>query len=553
MTSDAYDTAEMIGAIFRPELAFPVMPASMVLQAKKYGEEIDLPSATKVFGKGDRMVDFFIVLSGTLRVTSPVEVGDSRTLGDVHAGQFTGEIDLLSSQPSLVDVVAIEPTKVLRISRDAFQSLMKHEAGITNLITQAAAWRRIGILQNSTAALIIVGDPHAADTVQLRRFLLGNGYPHRLIEPGIEELEEGCNHDTSPPRSSLPTVVLSDGKVLYRPSLIELATNLGLIEQLDSHTPFDLAVIGAGPAGLAAAVYGASEGLKTVIIEGVAPGGQAGTSSKIENYLGFPTGVSGWELSNRAQMQAQKFGARLAIARKAEALIPFGTEYDIRLTGGTYIRSRAVVIATGAQYRKLRIPNYDRYEYQGIHYAATGMEATLCRGKAVVIVGGGNSAGQAAIFLSSFVSRVLIVIRGDNLRATMSQYLISRIEHASNVEVRTQTVLSRLNGNDYLNSVEITEQTSGAITTLEVGGVFVMIGAEPHTSWLGDMLVKDAKGFVCTGLRTGFEETPYATSLPGVYAVGDVRSSSIKRVASAVGEGSVVISDVHRYLAQVRV
>ena len=312
---------------------------------------------------------------------------------------------------------------------------------------------------------------------------------------------------------------------------------------------FDLTVVGAGPSGLAAAVYGASEGLSTLVVEGIAPGGQAGTSSKIENYLGFPTGVSGQELANRAQVQAQKFGARLAIARDVVALDQADGVHQLTLAGGATVRSRAVVIATGAQYRKLSVENYERYEGQGIQYAATAMEANLCRDQEVAVIGGGNSAGQAAIFLSGIARHVHLIIRRDSLADTMSRYLVARIENSAHITLHRNTEIERLEGDDVLRCVTWVDRETGARETRTISSIFVMIGAEPNTGWLYGTLALDNKGFIITGTSRAFENTRYATSVPGIYAVGDVRSDSVKRVASAVGEGSVVISDVHRFLA----
>ena len=307
--------------------------------------------------------------------------------------------------------------------------------------------------------------------------------------------------------------------------------------------------MGAGPSGLAAAVYSASEGLSTLVIEGIAPGGQAGTSSKIENYLGFPTGVSGQELANRAQVQAQKFGARLAISRDVVAIDPDEDVHHLTLAGGSTVRSRAVVIATGAQYRKLTVPNYTRFEGQGVQYAATAMEAALCRNQEVAVVGGGNSAGQAAIFLSAAAKHVHLLIRGASLADTMSSYLITRIEQSAHITLHRYTEIERLEGDVSLECVTWIDRKTGLRETHRIPNIFIMIGAEPNTGWLYGTLALDKKGFVLTGTAQAFENTRYATSVPGIYAVGDVRSDSVKRVASAVGEGSVVISDVHRYLS----
>jgi thioredoxin reductase (NADPH) len=323
-----------------------------------------------------------------------------------------------------------------------------------------------------------------------------------------------------------------------------------MTETIDPGHVYDVAVIGAGPAGLAAAVYAASEGLQTIVIEGLAPGGQAGTSSKIENYLGFPTGISGQALAGRAQTQAQKFGARLAISRTVVGLAYEERPYRLLLDDGQSVAACAVVIATGARYRKLDVPNYAAFEGQGIHYAATAMEAQLCRGEEVVVVGGGNSAGQAAVFLSRTVAHVHILVRAEGLAATMSDYLVQRIASSPKITLHPRTEITALEGDDRLHRVTWTRRDTGSAETRPVGNVFVMIGAEPNTDWLNGCLDLDAKGFVRTGLCADGTPlaSPYATTRPGVFAVGDVRSGSVKRVASGVGEGSVVVQAIHQFL-----
>jgi thioredoxin reductase (NADPH) len=331
--------------------------------------------------------------------------------------------------------------------------------------------------------------------------------------------------------------------------IAELADELGISELPDKSTIYDVAVVGAGPAGLAAAVYAASEGLSTVVIEGIAPGGQAGTSSKIENYLGFPTGISGQRLANRAFVQALKFGVRFAISREAVTLRRDADVHRISLEGDISLCSRAVVIATGAQYRKLPLENFEKFENQGIYYAATGMETAYCEDKEVVVVGGGNSAGQAALFLAQTATHVYLMIRARSLAPTISQYLLSRIEQSRRITILTETEIVSLEGESHLEQVTWIKRRDSSTTTKRIEDLFVMIGAQPNTSWLKGVVALDEKGFVITGGPQGFDSTPYATNTAGIYAVGDVRTASVKRVASAVGEGSVVISDVHRYLA----
>jgi len=327
---------------------------------------------------------------------------------------------------------------------------------------------------------------------------------------------------------------------------------LGINELLDPDTIHDLAIVGAGPSGMASAVYGASEGLSTVVIEAIAPGGQAGTSSKIENYLGFPTGVSGQSLAHRALAQAQKFGARFLVSRQVASIEQVTGVHHVRLAGGAVVRSRAVVVATGAAYRKLSVEDYDRFEGQGIQYAATPMEASMCRGQEVAVVGGGNSAGQAAVFLAGVAKHVHLVIRRGSLASTMSNYLIGRIETSSRITVHAYTEIDRVEGDNSLRCVTFVNRTTGKSMVRPIENLFVMIGAEPNTGWLFGTLALDKKGFILTGQDSGLEGSRYATSTPGIFAVGDVRSGSIKRVASAVGEGSAVVAEIHRYLAAQR-
>ena len=412
---------------------------------------------------------------------------------------------------------------------------------------QATIWRRLGIIEAGAAGVTLIGYNSCADTHQLQRFLIRNTYPHRLVEPNSEQ----CigTETSSLGKFLLPAVVLIDGHILHRPSIAELADQLGLDEVLDPNTIQDLAIVGAGPSGLAAAVYGASEGLSTVVIEGVAPGGQAGTSSKIENYLGFPTGVTGQGLADRALSQAQKFGARFLVSRQVTSIEQVDGIHHVKLAGGTVIRSRAVVIATGAAYRKLSVENYERFEGQGIQYAATPMEASMCRDQEVAVVGGGNSAGQAAVFLASIAKHVHLVIRRGSLASTMSSYLIGRIETSSRITIHTYTEIDRVEVDNSLRCVTFANRKTGQSITRPIENLFVMIGAEPNTGWLFGTLKLDKKGFIVSGQDGSFEGSRYATNIPGIFAVGDVRSGSVKRVASAVGEGSVVVADIHRYLA----
>jgi thioredoxin reductase (NADPH) len=536
---------------FRPELAFPQLTEEMVERLRAYGREEMVSANECLFSRGQRQVDMFVVLDGEIVISLPAQNGETRVIAQHRRFDFSGELNLLTSQGSLVEARTAVESRLLRIPRNELQKLMRAEGDIANLITQATIWRRIGILGEELGGITLIGHPGDVETVQIQRFLIRNSYPHRILEATPDE-NSRLDDVLSDPESSLPAVALSDGRVLRRPTISELADELGITELPDPDVIYDVTVVGAGPAGLAAAVYAASEGLCTIIIEGTAPGGQAGTSSKIENYLGFPTGISGQRLASRAQLQALKFGVRFAISREVVTVEQIGGIHKLTLAGGISLCSRSVVVASGAQYRKLSVEDYERFENHGIYYAATAMESLLCRDKEVIVVGGGNSAGQAAVFLSGIARHVHHIIRGKSLASTMSQYLISRIENSSRITLYTESEIVRLEGDSALENVTWVDRRSGELTVKPIGSVFVMIGAEPNTGWLYGTVKLDKRGFILTGATEGFQATPYATSVPGMFAVGDVRSDSVKRVASAVGEGSVVISDVHRYLADHR-
>jgi thioredoxin reductase (NADPH) len=535
---------------FRPDLAFPQLTEEMVERLRAYGQEETFPANVPLFTHGERQVDMFVVLEGDIDIALQPADGVSKVIAHHHKYDFSGELNLLNSQGSLVEARTVSPSRLLRIPRLELQRLMRSEGDIANLITSATIWRRIGLLGEATGGVVLMGRAGDAETTQLQRFFIRNNYPHRVVEAPAEAApSEDVLSDAEP---TLPAVALSDGRILHRPTITQLADELGITELPDPTMIYDVTVVGAGPSGLAAAVYAASEGLCTIVIEGTAPGGQAGTSSKIENYLGFPTGISGQRLASRAQLQALKFGVRFAISREVITAEQIDGIHKLTLAGGIPVCSRAVVVAAGAQYRKLSVENYERFENRGIYYAATAMESLLCRDQEVIVVGGGNSAGQAAIFLSGIAKHVHHIVRGKSLAATMSQYLISRIESSSHITLHTQSEIVKLEGKPSLDCVTWTHRRTGESTTRPIGSVFVMIGAEPNSGWLFGTVRLDKKGFILTGGDDGFEGTPYATSVPGMYAVGDVRSKSVKRVASAVGEGSVVISDVHRYLADHR-
>ena len=536
---------------FRPDLAFPKLTEDMLDRLRAYGVEESFPKNVPLYLHGDREIDLFVVLEGGVETSLPAVIGEPKVIRQYQRLDFSGELNLLNSQASLIDARTTAASRLIRISRSGFRRLMREEGDIANLITQALVWRRLGIIGESSGGIIVSGYADDAELVRLERFLVRNSYPHQIFEVP-RELSEAAREGSSVEHSSLPSVQLTDGRLLSRPTITKLADELGITEMPDPSVIYDVAIVGAGPAGLAAAVYAASEGLTTVVIEGIAAGGQAGTSSMIENYLGFPTGISGQGLATRAQVQALKFGVLFAISREVVSAVPFEGVHKLTLVGGVSFCARAVVIASGAQYRRLSLPDYSHFENSGVYYAATAMEAHLCYGKEVVVVGGGNSAGQAAMFLSGIAQHVHLVVRGPSLAATMSQYLISRIECATRITLHTDSEIEALEGEFSLKSVRWINRKTLQPFQLPTCTVFVMIGAEPNSGWLYGTVALNNKGFVLTGGTEGFESSPYATNVPGIFAVGDIRANSVKRVASAVGEGSVVISDVHRYLADHR-
>jgi thioredoxin reductase (NADPH) len=533
----------------RREQTFPHLDEEMAARLVGYGAEQALPAGTVLFKRGQRRVDYFFVLEGCIEVYDVHEDGTPDIIVVHGPRQFTGEVDLFSERQTMVGGRTGAETRLVRLDPAQFRKLVSGEPDIGEIIMRAFILRRVGLIQSGQGGVTLAGSAHAADTVRLRSFLIRNGYPYRLLDTDVDDdvrhLIDGFGLD---PREC-PVVIMPDRQVLKCPTTVQLADHLGITIPLDSDHVHDVAVIGAGPAGLAAAVYAASEGLDTLVLEALAPGGQAGTSSKIENYLGFPTGISGQALAGRAQVQAMKFGAHMAVARSVEAMDCSTHPFRLTLDDGMVVSARSVVIATGARYRKLDTVDYERFEGQGIHYAATAMEATLCAGAEVVVVGGGNSAGQAAVFLARTVAHVHVLVRGSGLAATMSDYLVQRIAQSPRITLHTHCKVDHLDGDTYLREVGWA-CNDGTQTRRKVGALFVMIGAEPNTAWLDGCLDLDRKGFVLTGRDADGYATPspFATTLRGVFAVGDVRSGSVKRVASGVGEGSVVVQAVHRFL-----
>ncbi len=547
----------------REAQTFPRLTPEQIARAAPFGTEEAPPEGAILFRPGARNTDFFIVLDGSVEIVDRGEDCLPNVIRTHLPGEFTGEVSLFNDSETLLGARAGANARVIRVKNADFRRMAAADSDIGEIIMRAFILRRVGLIRHEQGAVTLVGPAHGADTIRLQQFMTRNATPHRLIDVEADPEAGGLLECCDIAGASLPVVIDLRHRVLRNPSNAELADALGLSEDIDPARVYDVIVVGAGPAGLAAAVYAASEGLDTLVIEAEAPGGQAGTSSKIENYLGFPTGISGRALAGRAQVQAQKFGARLAIARAAAGIDCSKSPLLVRLQGGGEARAETLVVASGARYRKLDVENYGRFEGQGIHYAATAMEATLCGREEVIVVGGGNSAGQAAVFLARQTRHVHIVVRGRGLAATMSHYLIERIAASPDITLHAQTEIVGLDGDDRLRSVALANRATAQTETLDIGNIFVMIGAAPNTDWLDGCLALDGKGFVLTGVEAAAKAaakpgvgatsaSPYATSKPGIFAVGDVRAGSTKRVASAVGEGSVVVSDIHRFLETIR-
>ncbi len=503
---------------------------------------------------------FFVVVSGQLEVVRPL--GAAETLVALHGpGQFTGEVNMVSGRRAPFRARVSEPGEVIELDRQRLLSLMQTDVELGEILMRAFILRRVELLAAGVGDAVLVGSNLSAGTLRIKEFLMRNGHPYSFIDlekdPDVQRLLDDFHIGAG----EIPVLICHGQQALRNPTNQQVAESLGFNESVDQIHLRDLIIIGAGPAGLAAAVYGASEGLDVLVLETSTPGGQAGSSSRIENYLGFPTGISGVELAGRAYSQAQKFGAQILIA-KGTRLAHDRKPYIIVVENGSRIPARAVVIATGAEYRKPPLKDLSRFEGAGVYYCATSLEAQLCSGEEVIVVGGGNSAGQAAVFLAEKAKRVHMLVRSDGLSESMSRYLIRRIEETPSIVLRPYTKIVALEGDDHLESVRWRNSQTGQNEERGICRVFIMTGAVPNTNWLDGCLALDSKGFIKTGPDLSQEDLNHAnwplvrppylleTSLPGIFAVGDVRSGSIKRVASAVGEGSIAISFVHLVLKE---
>lgn len=534
---------------------FPKLDDGQIARLIALGTQWDARAHEVILELGDLHHGTFVVLSGRVEAFRVTTDGET-VLHVLGPGEFTGDVNLLSGRGTLVRCKAMEACTLLEIDRENLRHIMQTDAVLGEMFLNAFLLRRVYQISNSVGDAILVGSNHSSDTLRLREFLTRNGQPHTYLDVENDSAVQAVLDQFGVPVAEIPVLICRGTLVLRNPTNSQAAASLGLNAGIDSTELSDVVVVGAGPSGLAAAVYGASEGLTVLVLEKNAPGGQAGSSSRIENYLGFPNGISGQELSNRAFVQAEKFGAHIAIARSAQGLQATHPRYTIEFDNGGSARGRTIIIAAGSRYRKLALPNLAQFEGSGVYYGATHVEATVCRDDEVVVVGGGNSAGQAAVFLSANAKHVYLVMRGPCLAKTMSRYLISRIEASERITLMAWTIIEGLEGETNLQRIRLHNTKAETKETREIRHVFIMTGADPNTEWLRGTLALDAKGFIKTGsdVQDGWprHRAPYPleTSLPGVFAVGDIRSESVKRVASAVGEGSMVIQFVHKVLVE---
>ncbi|MFL5402662.1 MAG: FAD-dependent oxidoreductase [Gemmatimonadales bacterium] len=543
------------------EVAFPTLDAKDLAALAARGHSRKVHAGEVLFAEGDRNRSFFVVLEGAIEI-----VGHSKGVPHVvavhHPGQFSGDVDMLSGRAILVTGRAAEDGRVLELGSAELRQAVEELPQLGQILAKAFLMRRGLLLGKEYEAVTIIGSRFSPDAHRLRDFATRNGVPVRWMDLEADEQADALLRQFNIPASATPIVLRSDGEWVSNPSIADFARCMGLEANLEPDHRYDLVVVGAGPAGLAASVYAASEGLEVLTVDALAAGGQAGTSSLIENYLGFPAGISGDELTRNALFQAQKFGAKITVPAEVRSLGLNGGDRVVTLTDGSRILTRCVLVASGVEYRKLEVPGFADFEGAGIYYAATEMEARLCRGEEVVVVGAGNSAGQAIMFLSRYASRVHVLVRGQDLGASMSRYLVDRVERMENVTIHRGAVVSGLEGNGHLSAVH-TKGANGKQQTFATNSLYLFIGEDPHTDWLHGCVELDRRGFVLTGdgLPPAATDTerwrsagraPFLleTSLPGVFAAGDVRAGSAKRVAAAVGEGSMAVSFVHAHIAR---
>src|SRR5712671_5252509 len=530
---------------------FPVLEAAEIERVSRFGKVRSYGAGEALARVGQVGLGLTIILGGNVDITQHDESGRRTAIVTHGPGAFMGELAQLAGRPALVDAHAKEPVEALIIPPDQLRALLIAEAELGERIMRALILRRVGLLETGAGGPVIVGRSQNGDVLRLEGFLRRNGHPHQRLDPEADAEAKALIERFHVDPGQLPIVLCPNGQLLRNPSEIELARCIGLVRPIDPNRLYDVAIVGAGPAGLAAAVYAGSEGLSVLVLDCRAFGGQAGASARIENYLGFPTGITGMALMARAYNQAQKFGVEMAIPDEVIGLDALGDAdrgpFVLKLSNNERARARAIVIATGARYRRLAVDGLESFEGTSVHYWASPLEAKLCAGQEVALVGAGNSAGQAAVYLASQVSKVWLLVRGPDLSASMSRYLVDRVAGLSNVEVVTQANVSGLEGHDgMLEAVRWRRKTTGEETQRPIRHLFLFIGADPNTDWLsGSGVALDAKGFVLTGGDRRLLET----SRRGVFAIGDVRSGSVKRVAAAVGEGAQVVATLHAFLA----
>jgi thioredoxin reductase (NADPH) len=542
------------------EQIFPKLTPAQIRRVASHGHIRKTERGEVLYEQGVSAAPFFVVVSGELEVVRPS--GSVETLVTVHrSGQFTGEVGTLSGRRTMFRVRVTKRGKVIELDRQHMLTLVQTDAELGEILMRAFILRRVELIAAGVGDVILIGSTYSANTLRIKEFLMRNGHPYSYIDLERDTDVQNLLDSFQVSASEIPVLICRGQLVLRNPSNQEIADCLGFNESIDQTHVRDLIVIGAGPSGLAAAVYGASEGLDVLVLETGSPGGQAGSSSKIENYLGFPTGISGQDLASRAYLQAQKFGADILIA-KATRLICDRKPYLVEVENGSRISAHTIVIATGAEYRRPPCKNLSRFEGAGVYYGATFVEAQLCGGEEVIVVGGGNSAGQAAVFLAETTKRVHMLVRSSGLAESMSRYLIRRIEESDTIVLRTYTEIVAIEGGNHLEIVRWHNNQTGQTEEKKIRHIFVMTGANPNTSWLDGCVALDNKGFIKTGIDLSLDtlsaagwsltRQPYLleTTLPSVFAVGDVRGGSIKRVASAVGEGSIAISSVHKVLQE---
>jgi thioredoxin reductase (NADPH) len=543
-----------ITATRHPQM-FPTLEPSEIERVRRFGTVRSYDAGEALIKVGDVGHGLTIVLAGRVDISQHDESGRRTTIATHGPGNFMGELAQLADRPALVDGYAQGPVEALIIPPHSLRALLISEAELGERIMRALILRRVGLLETGAGGPVIVGRNENGDVLRLVGFLRRNGHPHQTLNPETDPEAKALIERFHVDPGQLPIVLCPGGQMLRNPSEVELARCIGLVGPIDSDRIYDVAIVGAGPAGLATAVYAASEGLSVLVLDCRAFGGQAGASARIENYLGFPTGIAGLALMARAYNQAQKFGAEMAIPDEVTSLDTGSrvgdAQFMLRLSNNERVTARAVVIASGARYRRIAVSNLENFEGTSVHYWASPIETRLCAGQEVVVVGGGNSAGQAVVYLASSVEKVWLLVRGPSLQASMSRYLVDRISGLANVEVVLQAEISALEGHDHMLEAVCWRGRSGENVRRPVRHLFLFIGAEPNTGWLASSgLALDSKGFVLTGSDLSADGETLETSQRGVFAIGDVRSGSVKRVASAVGEGAQVVATLHRFLSK---